>query len=88
VRDPWFERRPPRHQIHPVDWRGWTAVGVFLVFQLALALGLLVAPSVSQGGPSDTRIVAWGVVAVAALLVFVVLARAKSVEARRQDSQS
>lgn len=55
--DFWFKPKTHGYGAYPANWKGWAAIVVFALVQLALAVGLLV-PMTAWGQPPGLTAVA------------------------------
>jgi hypothetical protein len=76
----WFAPKTHGDGAYPKNWKGWAAIGAFIVIELGLALALIafVLPS-RAGEPFNTGlIVVWLAAAAAVIAGFYCFTRAKT----------
>jgi hypothetical protein len=76
--DFWFRPKTQGYGAYPANWKGWAAVIVFALVQLALVVGLL-APGTEWGqAPGLTAVGAFMLGTACITAVFISLTRAKT----------
>jgi Kef-type K+ transport system membrane component KefB len=71
--DYWFKPKRYGYGATPANWKGWLAMLVFVLVDLALAFWLIVRPVLAGTGPTLTQVVLFMVLmfAVTAVLIWV-----------------
>ena len=74
----WFTPHTYGYGATPSNWKGWAAVGAYVVVLLALSLPLVTWPADMPAGPRIWQLITWALLVAALTLGFIRLARAKT----------
>jgi hypothetical protein len=69
--DYWFKPKTYGYGAAPANWKGWSAMLVFIVVDLVIAFVLIVRPVLSGGKPGIGQIALFVVLMIATTAVFI-----------------
>ena len=67
----WFKLKTYGYCAAPSDWNGWASIIFFVLIEIALAFGLIVAPALSNSGPETGLLVTWFAIGGAITMAFI-----------------
>ena len=67
----WFKPKTHGYGAYPTGWKGWAAIGVYVVLEMLLAYVFIVGPALSGLGPGTMQIVLWFVLSGVLTLAFI-----------------
>jgi hypothetical protein len=74
----WFKPHVYGYGATPDNWKGWAAVGAYVVVALALSYPLMTWPAGMPAGPKIWQVITWVILEAVLTLGFIRLARTKT----------
>ena len=67
----WFRPKTHGYGAYPSNWKGWAAIGVFVLLETVLAVIFIVGPTVAETGPGPVQVVLWIVLSSVLTVAFI-----------------